>query len=850
VTGKLVAIVVLLATAGTAAAQGVTRRYAEEPTDGVDVPNTPLAGDQDARAVTYNPGGLIYLHGGELAVAGTYADPSVATSSGDGLAVYAAGAAGGGRLLPRVAVGIALEWLDPPRGTLVPDPGQPFRFTATSSQSLTRYAGFGVAWHHYITDGTLSGVDTFDAGIAARIGAQLAVGGVVRDIVTSPIAGTPVQRRYELEAVFRPMSTNELELAVGGRIGETRHDVDGWARASWRFGRGAWLHAGVETRAVHELVDTASGEDPTDERDVRATLGLELSFGKFGVTVMGTGLHSSVDGDSHALGGSVFARLSTAAPPSVLGEHDHIERVELTGDLGVRQMTALVEHLRAIARDPHVVGVVVSFDDPSGGWASFEELRGEVLRLRAAGKKTFAYMVSGTTRDYLVASACDRIYLDPAGGLRLVGLGGTTLYFRGAFDMLGVQPQFEKIGEYKSAPEEFTDKGPSEPAARMHRELFDSMWQDWVSAVSSSRHLGAKELEALVDNGPYTSGQLAKDHQLVDGVGTPDQISEWIIKDLGAIYPIDEAAPAKPDRWERPAVAVIYIDGDITDGKSRSMPIPIIDQKLAGGETIIAAIQAARADRNVKAIVLRIDSPGGSALASELIAREVFATRGVKPILCSMGDVAASGGYFVAAGCDEIFAEPMTITGSIGIFFGKFDISGLLAKLGITHDTVKHGARADVESMFRPFTDDERAALLETLRYSYGRFVGAVAEGRKMSKDEVDGVGRGHVWTGTQAHGIKLVDRIGGIGDALDEAKRLGGVGDEARVVELPEPPLSILNVITSLLSGQVPGADDERAGLAALPVVRELLRAVPASVLAATPETPQARLPYVIEWQ
>ena len=843
---RLAVVAAVLLISGTAAAQGVARRYVEEPTDGVDIPNTPLTGDQDARAVTFNPGGLIYLHGAELAVAGTYADPSNATSSGAGFGVYMAAAAGGGRLLPRFGLGIALEFLDPPPGVLDPDPGQPFRFTATSSQSLTKYAGFGVAWHHYVTEGTLAGVDTFDVGVSTRIGAQLALGGVVRDLVTSPIAGTPVQRRYELEAVFRPLSTKQLEFAVGGRLGETRHDVDGWARVSARIGRGARLHLGVETRALHEIDDTATGDIASEQRDVRATLGLELSFGRVGVTAMGTGLYSSVDGDEHPLGGTLFARLSTLDEPSVLGEHDHIERVEISGDLGARQMTALVTRLRAIARDPHVVGVVVSFDDASGGWATFEELRGEVVRLRQAGKKTFGYMVSGSTRDYLVASACDRIYLDPAGGLRLVGLGGTTLYFRGALDMLGVQPQFEKIGEYKSAPEEFTDKGPSEAAERMHGEMFDSIWSEWVSAVADGRHLTPNDVQKIVDAGPYTSGQLATDKRLVDGVGTPDQISEWVIKELGAIYPIDTAPAEKPDRWVRPAVAVIYIDGDIADGKSRTLPVPVplLGQNLVGGETIVNAIQAARADRNVKAIVLRIDSPGGSALASELIAREVFATRGVKPILCSMGDFAASGGYFVAAGCDEIFAEPMTITGSIGIFFGKFDISGLLAKLGIGHDTIKRGARADVESMFRPFTDEERATLLETLRYSYGRFVGAVAEGRKMSKDEVDGVGRGHVWTGTQARAVKLVDRLGGIGDAVDEAKRLSNLGDEARVIELPEPPLSLLGLVTSLING-----DDKPVDAVALPALKALLQGVPASVLASPGLTPQARLPFEITW-
>src|SRR6185312_219507 len=263
--------------------------------------------------------------------------------------------------------------------------------------------------------------------------------------------------------------------------------------------------------------------------------------------------------------------------------------------------------------------------------------------------------------------------------------------------------------------------------------------------------------------------------------------------ELGGVYPVESPSTTRADRWEHPRVAVIYVDGDITDGASKI--IPLVGQKTAGGETLVKAISEAREDPSIGAIILRIDSPGGSALASELIAREVFATRGVKPILCSMSDLAASGGYFVAAGCDEIFAEPMTITGSIGIFYGKFDLSGLLAKVGISVDTYKRGAHADVESLYRPFTDEERAKLLDLLRYSYGRFVGAVADGRHLSKTDVDAVGRGHVYTGEQAKGIKLVDAFGGLGDAIDEAKRRAKLapGEKIHIVEMPAAPASVL---------------------------------------------------------
>src|SRR5690606_7775251 len=224
--------------------------------------------------------------------------------------------------------------------------------------------------------------------------------------------------------------------------------------------------------------------------------------------------------------------------------------------------------------------------------------------------------------------------------------------------------------------------------------------------------------------------------RLVDAVASPDKIAQLVMTELGGVYPVARPAKARPERWTRPGVAIVYVEGDITDGKSQS--IPLLGRDLAGGETLVEAVTAARNDPRVGAIVLRIDSPGGSALASELVSREVFQTRGVKPIICSLSDLAASGGYFIAAGCDMIFAEPMTITGSIGIFYGKFDLSGLLSKIGVTVDTYKRGKRSDVESLFRPYTSEERAVLLDKLRYMYGRFVGAVAEGRKLTKDQVD----------------------------------------------------------------------------------------------------------------
>ena len=825
-------------------AQQVDRRYAEEPTGGLTLPATPLTGEHDARAVTINPGGLALLRGPELALALELEDHEVATSSGPGFGAYVA-TSGGGSLVPRYGVGMALEWLRPARAQLAPDPGTPFRFTASLALALGARSGFGVSWHHFSDDGVLATRDTFDLGYSSRWTNYLAVGAALRDLSTSSIGGAPVQRRYELETLVRPTGTDALETAIGGRIGETRHDLDGWARISVRAARGFYVTGALETRELFALEDSPMGIRESEGRDVRATLGLEVSFGGLGVAAYGTGLRDD-RGDMHPYGSTFVVKASGLAPASVLGTPDRIERVELSGDISTRELTKLVLRLRAIARDDAAKAVIVMFDGVGGGWATLQELRAELVRVRNAGKKVFAYMVSGTGRDYFIASAANKIYVDPAGGLRLVGMAGTTMYFRGAFDQVGVAPQFEKIAEYKSAPEQFTEVRPTETAIKMYDELYESLWQQWLAAVAEGRKLSVDEVKALVDAGPYSAGDLAKNQKLVDAVAPPDKISSLIVAEIGRVYPVQGPSTDRPERWKRPGVAIIYVDGDITDGKSQS--IPILGRQFAGGETLVAALTAARSDSRVGAIILRIDSPGGSALASELVSREVFATRGVKPILCSFSDLAASGGYFIAAGCDVIFTDPMTITGSIGIFYGKFDLSGLIKKLGIATFTHKRGVHSDMESLFRPFSDDERKVLLDKLRYMYSRFVGAVSEGRKLTKEQVDGLGRGHVYTGAMAKPIALADRLGGIGDALDEAKKRIGLSPETKVTlfELPSDTPSLLAKLTGGLLGQ---AQAQATSILEVPVVRELLRGVPSSILMG-PDSAQARLPYEIVFE
>jgi protease-4 len=578
-----------------------------------------------------------------------------------------------------------------------------------------------------------------------------------------------------------------------------------------------------------------------ERRETRVTGGLELSFGGLGSAIYGTSAFDD-DGEGRFAGGTLVMRVSEQEIPSVLSRDRRIERIELKGDINERKLTRLVAQLRLIARDEAVAAVLVQIDGPSAGWASTNEIRQGLAGVRAAGKKVFVYMVQGTTKDYFLATVADKIYLDPAGGLRLAGMSATSLYFKGLFDKLGIVAQFEKIEEYKSAPEAYTRTGPTEPAFTSRNELYDSMYDHVVQAIGGGRGIDPARVRVLIDNGPYTSGELRKIPDLVDRVVTPEQLAEEVTRELGEAIPVIPAPEERDERWDYPTIAVIYIDGDIVDGKSAV--IPIIGIRLTGGETIATAIAAARASPQVEAIILRINSPGGSALASEIMAREVFKTRGVKPIICSLGDVAASGGYFAAAGCDTILADPLTITGSIGIFNGKFDFSGLLSRVGLTWTTYKRGQLADMDSWVRPWDENELKMLRRKLHYYYGRFIRAVAEGRNLSTAQVDEIGRGRVWTGLQAKPIDLIDGFGNIGDAIQLAKRRIG---------LPKEGPGLLGLLLGGLvkSDAARQAEAERSLLEKLlPVGADklLLQAIPGSVWH-QPGVPQARLPFSIVW-
>jgi len=416
-------------------------------------------------------------------------------------------------------------------------------------------------------------------------------------------------------------------------------------------------------------------------------------------------------------------------------------------------------------------------------WAQLQEVRAAVEDFKTSKKPVTAFLESASAGEYYIASAADRIVLMPAGQVELAGLASYEVFFRGALDKLGVFPDLLHVGDYKTASNTFTEKGFT-PA---HREMTRSLNRDWydelVRAIASGRKISEAAARAALDGGPYLADGALK-AGLVDQLGYEDEID-----DKAPVQGTEEVqaeqylkVPARTARQTTGGrIALLYAVGTITSGKS-SFDGPA--GSTLGSDTFVTWLRKVRVDPRIRAVVVRIDSPGGSAIASEVIWRELMLTRGVKPVVVSMGDVAASGGYYMAAAADAIVAQPGTLTGSIGVVTGKFVLQGALDKLGVGTAAVSDGRLAEIYSPFRPFSREERARVEEQLQATYELFLKRVADGRHQATPKIDAVAQGRVWTGRQARSIGLVDELGGLSDAIRIAKERAKL-DPARDVDL-----------------------------------------------------------------
>jgi protease-4 len=484
------------------------------------------------------------------------------------------------------------------------------------------------------------------------------------------------------------------------------------------------------------------------------------------------------------------------------------------------QLRSVTRALRAAANDSRIAGVFLTGSlEPQGygaGFAALKEVREALAGCRAAGKPVVAYLNFARTRDLYVASVANDIVFDPYGEMYLPGIASRPMFFTGALVKFGIGIQVTRVGKYKSYVEPFTRKDMSPEDRAQTQKLLDDLWSQVVGDIAASRGLEPAAVQKAVDERGFFNAEQAKAAGLIDRIAYRDEIlaelksktgpadakeafKQVALSDYAAALPESEPAAKSSAK----TIAVVYAEGDIMDGQG-------VDDEI-GGDTFSRILRELRLDDSVQAIVLRVNSPGGSATASEEIQRELRLARKVKPVIVSMGTVAASGGYWISTFGDKIYAEPATITGSIGVFGMYFNVQKLAGDLGLTFDVAKTGKFADALTITRPKTDEELALSQQQVDWIYGQFIGKVAEGRHLGRAAVEEIAQGRVWSGAEAKKLGLVDEIGGLDAALKFAAQKAQLGDNYRVVEYPRKK-ELAEVIMDWLQGekheQARGAD------------------------------------------
>jgi protease-4 len=460
----------------------------------------------------------------------------------------------------------------------------------------------------------------------------------------------------------------------------------------------------------------------------------------------------------------------------------------------------ILRRIEAAKKDDRIKGIILDINGVGASFATLQEIRNALLDFKQSKKFIVAYSEGYSQKGYYLASTADKVYLNPEGSVDFRGLASQLSFFKGTLEKLGIEAQVIKVGTYKSAVEPFILDKMSPANEEQVNSYLNSIYDYYLNNVSKSRNLPIDTLRSIANSYEGRDANLALQSKLVDGLKYKDELIDELKsrlkidkkKKIKAINLEDYSIPTAETNAAQERIAIVYAVGDIVSGEGS-------DEQI-GSDRIARAIRSVREDDKIKAVVLRVNSPGGSALASDVIWREVELIRKIKPIIVSMGDVAASGGYYIACAADSIFAQPNTITGSIGVFGIIPNLQNFFNnKLGITFDEVKTGKYADLMSVNRPLTVDERDLIQQGVNKTYNTFTKKVADGRKISQAKVDSIGQGRVWTGAQALQIGLVDRLGGLEDAIKSAAKKAKIKEYKLIAypSLKDPFESILSSST-----------------------------------------------------
>ena len=618
------------------------------------------------------------------------------------------------------------------------------------------------------------------------------IGATARDLNRPELLGEKIGRTYDLGLALRP-GTWRTTLSIDLQKTQGIEGID--------------LRYALEVRPIREIM-------------LRGTLNNDLSFDvRFGINIgnWGFGTGNAFDKNREAQSGVGYFHFSNAPKTKPL------PRRRMFLDL---PMSSLKQVLPIAKWDEDVAGILVRIDGSSYGIAQLQEMSDAVLDFRESGRVVLCYLSNCSTGDYIVASACDGILIHPAAEVRLIGIRTEHSFYKGALDMLGIKANLEHLGKYKSASEAFTRREMSEPHREIQNIILDDLYAQLVETISDGRGWTHESVKKRIDAGPYTARQ-AFTTELVDRLVYEDELPEVVTELTDArtdLVPLSEYARSGlyAQDWQvpQPKVAIIRAEGLMLMGDS--FVDPFMGTQVMGADTITRIVKSVKDDDSVKAVVLRIDSGGGLVVAADTIWRELVKLKEVKPLVVSMGDVAASGGYYIAAPANAIVAEPGTITGSIGVIGGKYSFKGLYEKLGIYKEILKRGEHADFYTDYGDYLPAEQAIVQRQIKEIYEDFIEKVALGRAdLTVEDVDRLGQGRVWSGRQAKENGLVDELGGLSLALAIAREHAGLGKKSiEIVEFPKKTWmsQLLNNIglpfTSLFRGRSENGDMKDRGM------------------------------------
>jgi protease-4 len=794
-------------------------------------PGRSIASSDDSTAIAVNPANLAFQHEWELRwnwlwTGSASALPITGHSIAASIPVWI------------LASGLRVDLLDPPESAPAPfdDTSQWIRWGLAVRGGDTMALGTTLGWSASDSP-SLDDQFSLTSGLTLRPFTFLSLAAVARNW-NEPVSRSRVytlERSYDVGVAVRPTGRRDLEVGL---------------EAAYQTGLEEWTPRatlGIDVPRLGRLRGDVTLLDASGDRSFAAMAGLDLNAALFPMLQVSGG---GVFGDAITRSGTGFyagAAIRGFREPGVVLP-GKVARIRIESTPGARGHVRLLRRLWRLTSDPEVEGVLLVLrDDPASSLAHAEEV-GEAIRgLRARGKKVICHLESAGGRGLYVCSQADKIAINPAGGIRFAGLASQYFYFGKLLQNLGVRADIVRIGKHKLAAEQFALPQGTDVADENHQDLINQYERVYLHDVGGGRRIATDELKRRIARGPFLAHE-AQAAGLVDLLAYEDELDRVVEETFGHRIRVvdDDPLPRARARWGDPSkLAIVYLAGDMIDGDSRY--IPFLGIRLAGSYTIARALKRAREDPTIKAVVFRIETGGGSSLAADVILREALLTAKAKPLVVSMGSAAASGGYYAAVAGKPIFANRATVTGSIGIFYGKVDFQQLLGKVGVKVQAFRTAPRADAESLFRPFTDDEHRELGAKVKQFYDTFVARVAAGRNMTPEQVDSVARGRVWTGAQAHERGLVDRIGGLRAAMTEARKRGGLAHDCPIAEMPEDDDSLLKFLLDLSGLSTLGSGGQLAAAIVPPALLDLARGL-APFFIFSADTPLARMEYMGE--